>query len=342
MVTGISSIFNGPGSATEGVYLFNVPGDAGLVTIECHGEAKGNAGGYASGTFSGLAGNALIVKIGGGGAGAASNGSRFTRPAESGRGGHYAGVFTATTSATYTAASQTTYPTQSYGWYTRSGGVESNAYSGIRQLVIRWEGATVYDGSGVGSGGVTVGNYTYYPSTYRNSLYGWSSDYNNAFDVYRVDNVSVSQATALVIAGGSGSGNFADVQQGGIGGGPFGFGGNSSSGSGGGPSPSRGGGSGGTQSAGGAGGPGYEGAGGTGSALQGGSGYTSDAGRSSGGAGGGGYFGGGGGGSGYDSGNYASGAGGGGGSGYVKPTATSPQNNAGGSSYPQGRVAISF
>jgi hypothetical protein len=350
-----SLIFDGPGSSTEGVYSVNVPVSAGIVAIECHGEGKGNAGGFAQGSFSGLAGLTLTVKIGGGGAGAASNGERFSRPAEAGRGGHYAGVFSAPVSLTYTAASENTYPTQNYGWYTRSGGAESNPYSGIRQLVIRWNGVTVYDGSGVGSGGVTVGNYTYYPSTYRGSIYGWSSDFNNAFDIYRVDNTigAVSQASALVIAGGSGSGNFADVQQGGIGGGPSGFNGNSSSGTGGGPSPFRAGGQGGTQSAGGAGGPGYEGAGGTGSALQGGSGYNSDIARSSGGAGGGGYFGGGGGGSGYDSGNYASGAGGGGGSGYVSPSAVSApsglglanpgvQNNAGGSLYPQGRVVIYF
>lgn len=352
---GTYMVFDGPGSSSEGVYTFTVPVTAGPVTIQCHGEGKGNAGGFAQGSFNNLAGSTLTIKIGGGGAGAASNGARFSRPAEAGRGGHYAGVFSPPVSATYTAATETTYPTQSYGWYTRSGGVESNSYSGIRQLVIRWNGTTVYDGAGVSNGGVTVGNYTYYPSTYRGSVYGWSSDFNNAFDIYRVDNSggTVSQTSALVIAGGSGSGNFADVQQGGIGGGPSGFGGNSSSGAGGGPSPFRAGGGGGTQSAGGAGGPGYEGAGGTGSALQGGSGYSSDISRSSGGAGGGGYFGGGGGGSGYDSGNYASGAGGGGGSGYVNPSAVSApsglglsnpavQNSAGGSQYPQGRVVIYY
>lgn len=234
-----SAIYDGPVSSSEGTYQLLIPASSSLVTIQCHGESKGNGGGFAQGTFSNLAGLTLTIKFAGGGAGASSNGARFSRPAEAGRGGHYAGVFGGAPSATYSAASQTTYPSNPYGWYTRSGGPETNPYSGVRQLVIRWNGSTVYDGVGVGGGGVQVGNFIYYPTTVNGtSLYGWSSDFNNAFSVYRVDvSGTVSQENALIIAGGSGSGNFADVQQGGIGGGPFGFGGNSSSGAGGGPSP---------------------------------------------------------------------------------------------------------
>jgi hypothetical protein len=80
-------------------------------------------------------------------------------------------------------------PDNSYGWHTRTADSTSDPYGG-RQLVIRWNGQTLYSGSSVSSGGITIGNYIYYPSTYRTpSQYGWSGpgggDYNNAFDVYR-------------------------------------------------------------------------------------------------------------------------------------------------------------
>ena len=90
-------------------------------------------------------------------------------------------------SETHRAASEKQSPTQAYGWYTRSGGIENNPYSNVRQLIIRWNGATIYDGPGVSSGQpVVVSGFSYYPSTYRpESLYGWSSDHNNAFDIYR-------------------------------------------------------------------------------------------------------------------------------------------------------------
>lgn len=82
---------------------------------------------------------------------------------------------------TFTAAQAGNPYNQAYGWYTRSGGPESTPYSGVRQTVIRWNTATVYDG--VATGQVTVGGVTYIPGTYRGSVYGWSSDYSNAFDV---------------------------------------------------------------------------------------------------------------------------------------------------------------
>lgn len=86
------------------------------------------------------------------------------------------------------AVSSTTQPSNSYGWHTRTAQEKNDPYfSEVRQLIIRWNGETVYNGPGVISGGITVGNYTYYPSKFRgNSKYGWQNDYNNAFDVYRV------------------------------------------------------------------------------------------------------------------------------------------------------------
>jgi chromosome segregation ATPase len=62
----------------------------------------------------------------------------------------------------------------------------------VRQLVIRWNGATIYDGPGVSNGQpVVVSGFSYYPSTYRSgSLYGWHNDHNNAFDIYRKSSVS--------------------------------------------------------------------------------------------------------------------------------------------------------
>lgn len=89
-----------------------------------------------------------------------------------------------------------------YGWYTRSGGPESSAYSGIRQLVIKWNGTVIYNGSSsiiAADGSVTIGGFKYTPGTYRpSSAYGWpsngtdlgpagsgSGDFCNAFDISR-------------------------------------------------------------------------------------------------------------------------------------------------------------
>jgi hypothetical protein len=104
------------------------------------------------------------------------------------------GPYTTERSAT-SARSQSTYPTTNDGWYTRSGVQQDNPYTNVRQLVIRWGGTTIYDSSKntnipipSSNSGVTVGNYTYFPISGRTgtSQYGWSSDYNNAFNVYRV------------------------------------------------------------------------------------------------------------------------------------------------------------
>lgn len=151
------------------------------------------------------------------------------------------------------------------------------------------------------------------------------------------DGPSVSQPTALVIAGGAACNGSAGPSQGGLGGGPSG-----SDGTAGsrneytGPGDSVGRGS--PGSSGGAGGsawwPGGN-PGSPGSALQGGTGGedTSPLGIAAGGGGGGGYWGGGGAGSGrFDGPNQAGGSGGGGGgSGYVHPSATLTTNSQGAS-----------
>ena len=92
----------------------------------------------------------------------------------------------------FTSSSNASFPTATYGWFTRTGGVESDPYSNVRQLVIRWNGVTLYDSASStipipSSGGITLADgYTYYPGTFAgNSLYGWSADYNNAFAIRR-------------------------------------------------------------------------------------------------------------------------------------------------------------
>jgi len=244
--------FNGPGSSTTSSTPFSVPYNPSPIIISCEGEyggsGPGGAGGLVSASFSGLAGQTLVVSFAGGGPGSPSGGYRYSRPAALQRGGHYAGVFV----------------------------------------------------------------------------------------------TSVSHPNSLIIAGGGGAGGHADVSSGGAGGGSTGGSSPSLGPSGSGPGVPRVGGAGGTQSAGGAGGSGYEGTAGSGSALQGGSGYSSDIGRSSSGSGGGGYYGGGGGGSGYDSENYASAAGGGGGSGFIRNDGTTISNSTGGSTSPSGKVTIEY
>lgn len=85
------------------------------------------------------------------------------------------------------AVSTTNPYAQTNGWYTRSGGAETNAFSNIRQLVIRYSGVTVYDGDGTGvivtNSYAIVNGVRYTPGSYRGSQYGWSGDYCNSFDV---------------------------------------------------------------------------------------------------------------------------------------------------------------
>lgn len=89
-----------------------------------------------------------------------------------------------------------------YGWYTRSGGTQTTPRSGVRQLVIIWNGTVVYDQSNPtfpSDGTITVGGYRYIAGTYRSpSAYGWASngsssgtqsppsgDMCNSFDISR-------------------------------------------------------------------------------------------------------------------------------------------------------------
>jgi hypothetical protein len=199
--------------------------------------ASGGNGGGSSGLSGGNSPDSQIGSSGGGG------GSQGGAGGGGGGGGSSGGYWSSgSTSPTYTAVSEATYPSSPYGWYTRSGGIETSPYSGVRQLVIRWNGVTVYDGNGVGSGGISVGGYTYYPSTNRQtSLYGWTFDYNNAFDIYRVGSLYVGgtggtgQRGGYENAGGGGGGGGGYYGGGGGGGGnDFGSGTRQSSGGGGG------------------------------------------------------------------------------------------------------------
>lgn len=108
-----------------------------------------------------------------------------------------------------------TQATPNYGWYARSGGSTSDSTPGLgdfRQLVVKWGGVTVFNEifsflnpvsnyvfyTSLGYAYVVAGDYAYFPSTYRGSLYGWpsngvdvgpvgppSGDFGNAFDVGR-------------------------------------------------------------------------------------------------------------------------------------------------------------
>ncbi len=75
-----------------------------------------------------------------------------------------------------------------YGWYTRTGNPTNNPsgeatkYLQVRQLVIKWNGAVIYNGNGAGvvNGSITVGDYTYTSGKYRGTQYGWPSDGTSA------------------------------------------------------------------------------------------------------------------------------------------------------------------
>jgi hypothetical protein len=165
---------------------------------------NGSAGSYVSGSFLANPGDRIEVVVGGGGSEGQSV-SRFTR------------IFRALipgaselpppapnpTSPTFEATPVDRNPAcadgPAYGWYTRSGGEESNPTRNVKELVIRWDNITIFRGP-VPS--LTVpfvsGGFEYYPSTYRGSQYGWcvngdcgpclivgTADFGNAFDIYR-------------------------------------------------------------------------------------------------------------------------------------------------------------
>lgn len=112
----------------------------------------------------------------------------------------------ATERAATPAQAQTTYPTTSYGWYTRTFSYSNDPYSSVIQLVILWNSEVIYD-SYIDTNipipsrdsGVTVGDYTYFPIAGANttSQYGWSNNFNNAFNVYRVSSSFTIRKNAL-------------------------------------------------------------------------------------------------------------------------------------------------
>jgi hypothetical protein len=78
---------------------------------------------------------------------------------------------------------------QAYGWYTRSGSVQTSITSNpadVRQVVIRWAGVTVFNGNSYRSSPVTIGGYTYTALGRVGSAYGWSGDYCNCFSIRSV------------------------------------------------------------------------------------------------------------------------------------------------------------
>ena len=90
----------------------------------------------------------------------------------------------------FASSSNNSFPNAQYGWFTRTGLVQTNPYTQIRQLVIRWNNVTLFDSLSTSdfptSGGITLPDgYTYYPDQYYNTTYGWSADQNNAFGIKR-------------------------------------------------------------------------------------------------------------------------------------------------------------
>jgi len=101
------------------------------------------------------------------------------------------------------------------GWYTRTGSNENQGDQSIRQLVIKWGGSVIYDGSYSpdANGYIIVGNYAYNWSTHRGSTYGWcydescgtcasgDGDFGNSFDVVRYNYTTTT-------GGGAGGGGY--------------------------------------------------------------------------------------------------------------------------------------
>lgn len=364
---GVTLAFDGPASATGFSTSISIPIDALEVIITCHGESKSSLGGRSSAIFTNLAGQTIVASFNGGGPGASSNGFRYNRTSAESRGGHYAGVFLNSVSHANSLI---------IAGGAGAGGYDDVSPAGAGGGISGGSGATVSGSSGGpgqtrvgGGGGVNnSGSVSYSHSAQRENDYrsgtfisglsGYTSLSVTMSYNWNYSSSSLSQSLQIrdpsnnVVASGSGNGTsgtftvnapslnpsltysvWADASS--YLGATFAV--ITASGT-----LSWIGSAGGSSGSGGAGGSGYEGTAGSGSALQGGSGYSSDLGRSSSGSGGGGYYGGGGGGSGYDSENYASAAGGGGGSGYINPSAISVENVIAGSEYPAGKIIITY
>ena len=215
-------------AATAGNALQGGTGGSGVITQFTNAAGGGGGGGgYYGGSGGGGGndfGNTTRNSSGGGGGSGYINGSYVTSGSTSSfadAGDPYRGSagdqnnnsrvviypvisptsFQTSTSINYNPATQST---PSYGWYTRSGGIQTTPNTYIRQLVIKWAGSVIlntdsivpfYDGTYYY---VVVGGYAYFAGTYTGSQYGWPSngtdagpasvpngDYGNAFDVAR-------------------------------------------------------------------------------------------------------------------------------------------------------------
>ena len=170
--------------------------------------AGGGAGGGGSSAFKTENGTIMVEAGGGGGAG--GDGRDFN---SSGVGvynspgvvSHYQGMGTAPASVNQNPRCDSNIQN---GWFTRTGSGDSDPLQGIRTLVVKWQGTTLYEGPAPSYlstyGEIYVENngkgYRCTPSTYRGSVYGWCGtdacgtcsppfgDECNSFDVavYRI------------------------------------------------------------------------------------------------------------------------------------------------------------
>lgn len=188
-------------------------------TLTC--SAGGGAGGGGSSAFKTFTGTIMVEAGGGGGAGGCS------RDLETGGIGVYPylyneifqGIGIATTNITQNPRCNSSI---NNGWYTRTGSSENTPGDGVRTLVIKWQGATIYEGSlpayfattgelyfAYGNKGWKVQPSTYRPAT--GSNYGWKSDDScgvgsppfgdsgNAFDinVWRIPMVNYASGSLI-------------------------------------------------------------------------------------------------------------------------------------------------
>ena len=167
--------------------------------------AGGGAGGGGSSAFKTAEGTIMIEAGGGGGSGGDgrdfAGGTSVGVYNSPGVVSHYQGMGIAPASVTQNPSCDSNIQS---GWFTRTGSSTSNPTSGIRTLVVKWQGTTLYEGpepsylSTYGEIYVENNNkgYRCSPSTYRGSAYGWcntdacgtcaapNGDECNSFDVY--------------------------------------------------------------------------------------------------------------------------------------------------------------
>ena len=164
------------------------------------------------------------------------DGSALQGGSGSGSGVEYTNAVTRQATATITSnPACNTSPNN--GWYTRTGSNENTGDNSVRQLVIKWGGSVIYDGSYSpdANGYIIVGNYAYKWGTHRGSNYGWCNDEScgvcvsplgdagNSFDVIRYDYTTTTGGGAGGggYFGGGGGASGAGVSAGGGGGSGF-------------------------------------------------------------------------------------------------------------------------